>query len=396
MITYPKYDGYSIVNLSNTILKHFGLPVRSSSLSKELTKELQSEKVLLMLLDGVNYVTFKNILNEDDELYKYVNYVYEITTVFPSTTATVLTSISYGVEPGRHGVLGTVMYIREIGMLIHMLDFRPIPSTEDKRDSILDLGFNINSILNLGKTIFQEISELGIRIRTYIPKGLNSGISRILYKGSEIIEYSSYIDAIVNAVSSLNEVDKGLMYIYIPYPDQICHKYGYSLEFKYTISEIIRFCVKFIKKHSTTPITLIVTSDHGLVSVDENDEINFRNYLPKISRHLLIPPYGDCRACQLKLIDNSKIEELLNSDDIQYLKKYFIVYTHDELINSGLLGFTSKENESRVGDLILISKSSKYLYYNYIPSEKERQKMKAHHGGLLYEEMSIPLMIVTL
>ena len=262
--------------------------------------------------------------------------------------------------------------------------------------SVKSITSSFLSFKNLDTSIFQELVESGIRVFTYIPKGLEGGISRILYRGTEVIEYSSYIDAIVNAVLKLNEVDKGLAYIYVPYPDQISHRYGVDvLEVKYTIAEILRFLFKVVKKHATTPISIIVTSDHGLVNVDEEDEINMTKTLTSLIKYLLIPPYGDSRASQLKLLDSSYVNEVLELDDIKYLQNYFLIMTRDELVNSGLLVEVNNITYFRIGDLILISKSHKYLYYEYIVSERERYKVKAHHGGLLPEEMYIPLLTIT-
>ena len=96
----PKYDGLSIVNLPNTILKHFGLPVHGRTLHREIESNILTEKVLLIVLDGLSITVLKDMLRET-ELSFLEKHLYEITSTFPSTTPTALVSLSTGLEPGE-------------------------------------------------------------------------------------------------------------------------------------------------------------------------------------------------------------------------------------------------------------------------------------------------------
>lgn len=386
IITSVDY-GRSIVALANTILKHFGLPVRRYSLPSEISSKILNEKVILVLIDGVSYQDFLMIVKSSDTLSKYVDLVDKLYSVFPPTTPTALTSFSYAVEPGIHGILGTTMYFRECGYLVNMLSLTPI-GFESQKQFQLNLGYVVQY-----ENIFRELADSGIRVHVYLPKGSESGLSRIIYRGVEHIEYSCHIDALVNSIQSSNEYDYYLSLIYIPYPDQVAHKYGVnSIEYATVIEELLNSIIKVCSKYINKPTTLIIFSDHGLIPCNERDEINLKKF-NYIIENIAIPPYGDMRSSNIKFIDSSCINEFKSTEDYNYLSKYFIIMTRDELVSSNLLGEVSDEVVKRIGDVVLISKSSKYVRYEYLV-EKERQVLKSHHGGLVVNEVEIPLLIL--
>src|SRR5439155_9728139 len=49
-----------------------------------------------------------------------------LTSVFPSTTTAALTSLSTGLAPGRHGMLGYEMWLKEFGMTANMIQLQPM------------------------------------------------------------------------------------------------------------------------------------------------------------------------------------------------------------------------------------------------------------------------------
>ncbi len=391
----PRYDGESIVNLANTLLRHFGLPTRRSCLRKEISGQISSERIMLIVIDGVNVDTLRRAIEDVDELTKLRENVYEITTTFPSTTSTALVSLSTGLEPGHHGVLGTTMYFREIGSLVNTLSLSIIFSREG-RDQIPRAGFDVFELIGVRSTVFKEISEAGVRVRAYVPRGLTDGISRILYYGCEIVEFSSAIDAIVNSSTFLNDVDRGLSYVYIPYPDQVSHRHGTSsAEYIYTVCELLRMTFKICSKLIRRSTTVIVTSDHGVIDVDEKYEVNMRAQLPELCNRLLVPPYGDSRASNLVLIDRD-VDNALKCDEVACLREHFDVLRRDELIGSGILGEVRDDVRARVGDIVILSRSRKYLRYDYVPTEREGATVRAHHGSILRDEMLVPLMVLNL
>lgn len=387
----PRYDGESIVNLANSILKVLGVPVKGTCLDKRYESKILTEKILLAVLDGLRPDIVREVCSEIEELSKVS--VDSITTVFPSTTPTALTSLSTGLEPGQHGIIGCVMYIRELGLLINTLNMSPMHRSEE-RDGLLKMGVDVSQLFYIDSTIFEELSYSGIRSLVLIPKGLKNGISRLIYKGAEVQEYASFPEAVIEAMQFLNSVDRGLAYLYTPQPDEVAHKRGVESEhYRETVRDLLQTLVRIVKKQVYAPVTLIITSDHGLIQTSERDLIDMMK-LRQILNILETPPFGESRASFLKVIDDSEFSEL---EDIKFLENQgFLILKREDLLNSNVFGTKGvrKEVVNRLGDYVLLAVSTRYLRYSYNLQEKEKEPLKAMHGSLLPEELYVPLIIM--
>jgi Uncharacterized proteins of the AP superfamily len=165
----PDYTGFGIYNLANTLLSHFGIAPRGSKLRLDLDL---GRHVVLILIDGVSYQDLIDVFNNSLQVSK----LYRLSSVFPTTTATVLTTLFTGLSPGQHGVLGPNLYIKEIGTIVNTLNMGPIVG---ERDGLHKSGFDLKQLFPVKSTIFEELGSLGIRNRVYVPKGLSGGLSRI-------------------------------------------------------------------------------------------------------------------------------------------------------------------------------------------------------------------------
>ncbi len=387
----PQYDGRSIVSLANSILKVLGVPVKGTCLDRRYESKILTEKILLAVLDGLCLDVVQEVCRETEELSKVT--VDSLTTVFPSTTPTALTSLSTGLEPGQHGVIGCVMYIRELGSLINTLNMSPIHRAEE-RDGLLKMGVDVSQLFYIDSTIFEELSYSGIRSLVLVPKGLRNGLSRLIYKGAEIQEYASFPEAVIEAMQFLNSVDRGLAYIYNPQPDEVAHRRGVRSDHYYeTVRGLLQTLVKIVRKNVCAPVTLIITSDHGLVQTGERDLVDMMKF-KQILSVLETPPFGESRASFLKVMRDVDLREL---EDVKFLENQgFRLLTRDELLSSNVLGTREVRREvvNRLGDYVLLAVSTRYLRYSYNLQEKEREPLKAMHGSLLPEEINVPLLIM--
>ncbi|WP_243675024.1 alkaline phosphatase family protein [Vulcanisaeta distributa] len=233
-----------------------------------------------------------------------VSRLYRITSVFPTTTSTVLTTLFTGLSPGQHGVFGPNVYIKEIGTIVNTLSMGPVIG---ERDGLHKMGYDLKKLFPIKSTIFEELGNMGIRSRVYVPKGLSGGLSRITYTGAEIVEYVTPYDAIINASKFLSEYRTSFVHIYITTVDSAAHKYGPdSEECNAVIRETVDSVIRMAKKYMADA-TVLITADHGHDEVKSNVKAND---VQGLMRHLHVPPYGDARAVYLKLSDRSSIDEL--------------------------------------------------------------------------------------
>ena len=104
----PHYKKYSLANLAPTILSHFGKKSKNILNDNLIQTSLDGcQSVVLILIDGLGFNLIKNSLHNQllDKLY-YNNVVIPITSTFPSTTSTALSTVNTGMTPQHHGIIG--------------------------------------------------------------------------------------------------------------------------------------------------------------------------------------------------------------------------------------------------------------------------------------------------
>ncbi len=375
-LAIPNYSGEGILNLANTLLSHFGAPPRGSKLRLDLDL---SDSVVLILIDGLGYGDLTNVMGNSLP----VSRLYRITSTFPTTTSTVLTTLFTGLSPGQHGVLGPNLYVKEVGSIVNTLSMGPVTG---ERDGLYKMGYDLRRLFPIKSTIFEELSNMGIRSRVYVPKGLSGGLSRITYAGAEVVEYATPYDAIVNASKFLSEHRTSFVHIYITSVDSAAHKYGPDSEeciavIRETVDSVIRLAKKYLVNS-----TVLITADHGHDEVSSNIRAND---IPGLMRLLHVPPYGDARAIYLKLSDGYGIDELMGLLSKYNVRGRFI--GREEAVGMGLFGEVSGDVIDRVGDVIFIPSSGSSFIYLYRPDNEEVLALRGQHGGLTERELYVPL-----
>lgn len=377
----PRYDGESIVSLSNSILKAFGAHEKANPLNDV---ELHGNKIILILVDALGWVGLEKMSNIDDVRW-FLGKSRQLTSVFPSVTATALTSLSTGVTPGMHGVLGTILFMNEFGSMVNTLNMSIAPS--GSRDDVLNLGHDLGQLYH-DDTIFEEAGRHGIKSAVVVPKGIGgSGISHILYKGANVLEYYTLFDALTTSINAMDTHQ--FVYLYLTHLDTIQHTYGPSSHhYGYALIETMHILRRFSEKLPNNS-SLIITADHGQIDVEPEKVVDLRKH-NELLNYLSLPPFGEPRALQLKLMDKSHVEPVKD-----YFKKFLpMVDLYDLNQAETLLGGLNEKVRRRMGDLIAVPRDSTTLIYLLKPSDDKLMKFRGHHAGLSREEMAIPLFIM--
>ncbi len=146
----------SVYNIPHTLLNTLGV---KDNKALENFRDLQSDKVFFILIDAFGYELFEKYIKND------CNCIAEkITSLFPSTTSAVLTTLYTGLSPKEHGILEWYMYYEDYGGIIKTLPFSPRNSKEN--DKLIKLGF-YPELFNL-PTIFEKLKKEGIKSKSFI------------------------------------------------------------------------------------------------------------------------------------------------------------------------------------------------------------------------------------
>lgn len=382
---FPDYKNNNILNLMSSILHALGSGSKYNKLSLLDTKELsETENLVLIIIDGLGY---DFLISQQNDSILHKNLKGYLTSLLPSTTATVLTTFLTGVSPEVHGVTGWYMYLKELGSIISSLPLE-IRGTK-KTQFYVDLNpgnlFYKNNIFNL-------INRDSFLI--YPEDIVNSAFTNYYSNKSQKIAYKNITNFFekINVCLKQHSTGKKFIFSYITEFDSSAHEYGVnSAETLSYYQIILKELEKFLQSSRLENTKIIITSDHGFIDTDENHFINLNNY-PEINECLTLPLCGEprfaycyVRPSKTKLFEKLILDNFKDSIDLQkseYLVKnhYFGLFTPD------------KKLYDRIGDYTLIMKEN-YIIKDFIYGEKIKFSI-GNHGGVSNEEALVPLIII--
>lgn len=366
----PNYQ-QGLVNLSNSILKHYGLTTHHSTLS-ELDDVLAThsyQTICLLVLDGMGMDMLEHNLPENSFLRSHIKM--PISSVYPPTTTAATTSIYSGLTPQEHGYAGWQCYFKEYDCCVEL--FRNLDYYTQEKLS----GSVIDDFLSYEK-LFEQVEKSGTA------KGY--GIAQP-WGNFEIKDF----DDICNHISELShKKEKKFILSYWRQPDSVMHKTGcYSQETKETISSLNDKLEKMAKKLEDT--LLIVTADHGLLDIAKSVNLN---EIKEIDNCLRLPPAVEPRTTVFYL--KPECEETFIKEFNRHFGDEYLLMSSAEYMKEGYLGEGQEHPKLRefLGDYVALAVGDTIIQYQ-TKNGVEPENFKGHHAGLSAKEMLVPLIIYT-
>lgn len=382
----PHYERYSLLAVADTILDIFDVPQGGRSLREELGIA-RAEKVVSFIVDGLGYLKLEELATEGlADLSGFDAYI-PLTSVFPPTTTTALTSLSTGVSPIVHGILGYKLFLREVGAVVNMIK---LSTPGAPSDSIKNVGVELEKFVTV-PTIYERLKERGVKSFLFLPKYIvNSGLSGILYRGvEEIVPFISLSDLFVLLKEALQRPEKALLGVYWPVTDTLGHLYGPESEpFSWEVSLFFRTMAEaFLGRGTGVPV--LVTADHGFVEIDPKADLIDVKASPELMSSIIFQPVGDLRAGYFFVREGKKavVREYLE-------RKYpgeFLVMDTEAALERKLWGL-EEPNEgvrARLGDVVALARGRKLFFW----PEGEEFVLRGMHGGLTDRELLVPFLI---
>ncbi|HVB12940.1 MAG TPA: alkaline phosphatase family protein [Nitrososphaerales archaeon] len=392
----PGYDGHSIANIPETVAQILGGNFTRPLKYDRINDFKDAKHVVLLLLDGLgsklvesarkNYgvPSFERVSENSNQL--------DITSVFPSTTASAISSLHTGLTPQEHGVIGYTMYLRELGLIGQMLRFSPMLGGR----SLFDIGLDRQKFLG-GETIHERLGKEGMDSTVYVPRYImDSGLSQLTYRGALVEPQNSAADMLVGLRKNLEKAKrKSFHFAYHPSPDTLLHAHGpYSEEYAVELESIFRIVeselFRKLDRSVAKDTVLIISGDHGGVHIERENVIDLFNH-PKLLGMLKLPPTGDSRAAILHIKEGE--EDGIRKYFDQYFENLFEIRTSKWLLDQGYfgLGRVKAETYDRIGDLVALPRSYNAMDNSII--DPNHGSIPGRHGGLSEEEMKVPCVI---
>ncbi len=385
----PDYAGYSIAGLPALIEHLFGLDGHETPLTEIASAIPAFEHVVLLILDGLGYRKTESLFDRFPDLALRLlsqrGLFLPLTSVFPATTVAALVSIGTGLTPLEHGLIGYRLYLRETSAITNMIRFAMVGN--DRSDAAFSAGLDLETIVP-GPTLHERLGTHGVNAHTLLPQHISgSGLSRALYKGSAHLHAAAGLSDMFVMTRHLldNATSRTFLSLYWPGLDTIAHVRGPETDAYVAELRAIDDALRRELLGRAEKTLLILSSDHGFVSMNPDDYVRLRD-APGVERALLLPPVGEPRASYLFIREGERkhVSEALN----QLLKDGLVCVDSHALLEDGLLGEGSPHPEvaGRIGDLAVVATGRAGIFHPY----QDAVLLRGMHGGLTEEEMLVP------
>ena len=389
----PDYQRLNVKNILPQIGAVFGVgSPGSASFSNAFSDFTGVDKVVLIIFDGLGYNRLMYHLDSHNGAFMELaekGALKPLTTVFPSTTSTVLTSIFTSLSPAQHQILGYHMFSKKYGLIFDTLDMKPVYGYSGQ----VELAKDYLSSVRLWLPILQQngVKTL-VATRSSIA---GSGLSQVIHKDIPLIPYLLGSDMFTRAARALEQPGPTLLIMYYSGVDTLAHRYGpYSDEVTFELTSIehnLRNFVSNLSEKTKQETLMLMTADHG---VAETRKTIFLKDVPEVMTRLMLPPVGDSRATFLfsKPYQQDALGEAFRKN-----VEGFKLFSSDELIDKGAFGqVTNSEGlKEKIGDFTAIGTKDSALGYPFFEDDRVHQ-MLGTHGGMSSEEMVVPFLSIRL
>lgn len=378
----PDYAGGSIVNLMSSIALACGCHDLAYPPLRDLELSERARNIVLLVIDGMGYNLLRSV-RPSGVLREQLRG--RITSVFPSTTASAITTFLTGLAPQQHGLTGWNVHLRELGEVMAVLPFRP-------RDPAARLADPVAAAAR----IFDQpalFSRLSVESHVVVPAHVISSQYNLRHcSATKSVAYTALAGLIQRIVGIVRGGDRR-KYIYAYYPDldRLAHDYGPSHSRVH--AHLVRIgdsLNRLVNELQGTRTTLIVSADHGFVDTDPGLRIDTNNH-HELSSNLVRPLCGESRVayCYVAAERQRRFTSYVTSE----LRTQTLLSTSESLYRQGYFGLGNAHPEltKRIGDFILIMKD-RYTIKDWLPNEK-RYVHRGVHGGISEDELYVPCIV---
>ena len=253
----PDYHGQSIVNLMSSIRQGLGAtPLRYAPLSKvDLPALVDNRHLVLIVIDGLGY----NFLRHSEVAPTLNGHLSaRLTSVFPSTTASAITTYLTGLAPQQHGLVGWFMHFPEIQGVFTPLPFTPRNPEQPSPDLSPSDLFDHQPIFD--SPTMRTYSVAPARI-AYSP------FNQFHTVAAETRPYQTLTQMFEQLTDIVTHADEqSFAYAYYPEIDSLAHAHGIGSEqVARELEQLDRAFETFLATISGAGTTVVLSADHGFV-----------------------------------------------------------------------------------------------------------------------------------
>ncbi len=375
----PDFAGGSLVNLIASVSGACGGSRRHAPLKALSDEQLAAARhIVLVLIDGLgdNYLMRRGAGGELARRRKAA-----ITSVFPSTTASAITTSYTGCTPLEHGLTGWFTYFGEAGYVAAPLPFR----TRGEDVSLRLKGLTPERAFP-AEPLFGSLTVRSIVVtwNRIVDSDYNlrhcAGAERRAYA-----DLGGFVHQVEAAVKSGPE--RKFVYAYWPDYDAVAHRYGsQSAAALAQLEKIDAAFGELLARLSGTETLVLATADHGFIDVPPEEALELP---PALCAQLRFPLCGERRVVYCHVHDADGFSKKAQD----WLGERAEVKPSRALVDEGWFGPGAAHPRfaERIGDVALLMRGHATVK-DWTPGEPRHLHI-GNHGGTSEDEMNIPLIV---
>ena len=345
----------------------------------------RANQIVLLVVDGMGWSQVEAARDSIPTLSS--GEMVQITSVVPTTTATALTSISTGLPPASHGIVGYRLAITgSTGS--RSADRRPVDTGPPGPEGAAVLNVlkwrteHGDARLSLPPRKFQPSPAFcGLSVPSVTRADFAAtGFSAAHLDSARIIGWQ-VPSTLVVAVRELLAAGTPFVHAYYDGPDKVAHEHGLDEHYAAELRALDRLVADLLEV-LPRGACLVVTSDHGQVQVGSSARLPSKELL---EASWLISGEGRFRWFHARSGAHEALHEAATSSHGHEAW----VRTLEQIRDEGWFGGPlSTEVAGRLGDVALVAREPVAFLD---PADTGETRLAARHGSLTAAEMYVPL-----
>ncbi len=332
-------------------------------------KVLQARQILLLVLDGLGWLQLRDRTEVAPTLTDMAGG--PITTVAPSTTAAALTSISTGLPPGEHGMVGYRIAVGGSsgpphGEILNTLRWSTGNGDVRRRHD---------------PRLFQPCEIFGSQRPPVVTRAqfADSGFTAAHLSDTRLFGYADragLVDQVLGAFAR----EEPFVYAYWDDIDRTAHEFGLAERYNDELAACDAMVAELLHR-LPAGTAVVVTADHGQVHVGER-----LIHLPAEVTGLVDGQSGEARFRWLHSRPGAASDLLAAAH--QAFDHVGWVRSVDEVVSAGWLGDrVTSTARGRLGDVAVVARDPVAFVD---PAEASSIELIGRHGSLTADEMLVP------
>lgn len=377
----PDYRGSGLLNLIASCAAARGGRVAHPTLGALPPAEVASARnIVLVLIDGLGF-NYLNVHGAGGAIASCIKG--RLTSVFPSTTASAITTSFTGMAPAEHGLTGWFTWFPEAGTIAAALPFKPRAAG----DSLEQRGI-APAALYRGTPLFDSL-DTDACVVSYRPI-IDSNYNRHYCGHATRLAYDDLAGFVVQTETAVKSSSRRkFVYAYYPEFDTSAHRYGVAgAETSAVFAGIDAAFEDLLRRLSGTDTAVILTADHGFVDCPAENALELSD-APQLEALLARPLTGERRVAFCHVLDGKK-EEFTGRASAWLAGRADVIDGRIPL-DEGWFGGGDLHPRiaDRAGDVVLLMRDN-YTVKDWLPGEPRHLHI-GNHGGMSADEMYIPL-----